>query len=59
MKRNWGELFVDDKAASAIEYALVTSLIAIAMLAGLVALGTEINNSYTTTTNKFTSASQR
>jgi len=58
MKRNWGELFVDDKAASAIEYALVTSLIAIAMLAGLVALGTEINNSYTTTTNKFTSASQ-
>ena len=58
MKRNWGGLFIDDKAASAIEYALVTSLIAIAMLAGLVALGTEINNSYTSTTNKFTAASQ-
>ncbi len=35
------------------------TLIAIAMLAGLIALGTEINNSYTSTTNKFTAASQR
>lgn len=59
MKRKWRELFVGDKAASAIEYALVTSLIAIAMLAGLVALGAEISNSYTSTTNKVTSASNQ
>ena len=59
MKRRWGELFVDEKAASAIEYALVTTLIAIAMLTGLVALGAEIRNSYTSTANKVTEASNQ
>ena len=59
MKRRWGDLFVDERAASALEYALIASLITIAMLVGLIALGTEVRNSYTSTANKVSEASNQ
>ena len=41
-------LIVDETAASAIEYAVVASLIAVAAIAGYANLGNSVNNQYNT-----------
>ena len=42
----------DDSAATAIEYGLIASLIAVAIIAGATALGTSLNTTFTTLSTK-------
>ena len=42
----------DDSAATAIEYGLIASLIAVAIIAGATALGTALNTTFTTLSGK-------
>ncbi len=42
------ELFGDNKGATAIEYGLIAALIAVAAIAAMDALGTTLNNTFTT-----------
>ncbi|MBA5723929.1 Flp family type IVb pilin [Candidatus Liberibacter sp.] len=46
----------DESGATAIEYGLIASLIAVAMIAGASALGGAINNKFMDITNKFSAA---
>jgi pilus assembly protein Flp/PilA len=40
-------LIRDDKGATAIEYALIASLVAVAIIASLTTLGTQLNTAFT------------
>ena len=42
----------DESAATAIEYGLIASLIAVAIIAGATALGTALNTTFTTLSGK-------
>ena len=42
----------DDSAATAIEYGLIASLIAVAIIAGATALGTSLNTTFTALSTK-------
>jgi len=42
------KLFGDNKGATAIEYGLIAALIAVAAIAAMDALGTTLNNTFTT-----------
>lgn len=46
------DLFADEAGHSAIEYALVASLIAVAAIGGMKTLGNGVDNHYTTINNE-------
>lgn len=50
-------LAVNEDGADATEYALLASLVAVALIAGATALGGKINNVFTSVQNKMTVAS--
>ncbi len=46
------EFFKDDSGASAVEYGLLVALIAVVMIAGVTALGTNLKTTFTNTAAK-------
>ena len=44
----WLELKVDRRAVTALEYGLIAALIAVAIISGVTALGSNINKTFTT-----------
>jgi len=46
--------YADDNGATAIEYALIASLIALAMIAGVTAVGTNLNTKFSNVSTKLT-----
>lgn len=50
--RPFHKLFTDRRGASAIEYALVASLISVAAIVGYQSLGDQVNNSFDNTSAK-------
>ncbi len=47
----------DESGATAIEYGLIASLIAVAIIVGAKALGSQINNTFNTVANKMANPS--
>ncbi len=54
--RNIVSFLRDEEGASAIEYALLVALIALAITVGATALGTQINTMFTTAADKLKAA---
>ena len=48
----WLELKTDRRAVTALEYGLIAALIAVAIISGVTALGTNINKTFTDIANK-------
>ena len=46
----------NERAATSIEYALIASLVALAIIVGATALGTSLNNDYSSISSKFSAA---
>ena len=46
MKKAWLSLWMDDSGATAIEYGLIASLIAIAVIAGAKSLGSKLSDTF-------------
>jgi pilus assembly protein Flp/PilA len=53
MKRTFGQFLKDDSGATAIEYALLAGLIAVAIVGGAAILGTELGDFFQRTAGKF------
>jgi Flp pilus assembly pilin Flp len=51
--RSFRKFFCDDGRATAIEYALIASGIAAAIIAAVMAMGTTLNGMYTSVSNGF------
>jgi len=52
MKTKIKEFIREEKGATAIEYGLIASLIAVAIIVGAKALGSQINNTFNEVANK-------
>lgn len=48
------KLFHDEAGVTAIEYGLIASLVAVAIIAGATLLGTKLNDTFTGVANKMT-----
>ncbi len=48
----WLELKVDRRAVTALEYGLIAALIAVAIISGVTALGTNINKTFSNIASK-------
>ena len=46
MTKSWRHFLIDESGATAIEYALISSLIAVFIIAALQALGTKLSNEF-------------
>ncbi len=55
MLRSMKEFLADETGATAIEYALLAALIAVALIAGMKSLGNDVNNSFTNAANALSS----
>lgn len=52
MKKTFNRFIQDKSGATAIEYGLIAALIAIAIITGATAVGTNLNSKFTTIGNK-------
>lgn len=52
------KFFADNRGATAIEYALIASLISVAAIAGYYGLGEQVGNSFNETAEKMASAGE-
>lgn len=56
MKALINKFFKDEDGATAIEYGLIAALIAVAIITAVRAVGTELNNTFTTVENELATA---
>ncbi len=54
--KTWLALKTDRRAVTALEYGLIASLVAVAIVAGATTLGTSIGTAFTTIAGKITTA---